>query len=125
MGTMKISELLISQGFEVSFTSDPQLGNASQKYVKGETVYHQPEEHKEVFLYEHKDLEELVEIKFVTTAISPEWVLFNVLLNKAKNVRMLQKKYFKTRSADVLKECKEAEQDLDRVIEQIEKPKLF
>lgn len=51
--------------------------------------------------------------------------LFKVLFNKIVNVRSLQKKYFKTRDPHVLKEAKQAEQDLDRVIEQISKPNLF
>jgi hypothetical protein len=54
-----------------------------------------------------------------------EETLFNVLLNKTANVRSLQKEYYKTRNIGVLKECKEAERDLDEVIERIRKPKLF
>lgn len=51
--------------------------------------------------------------------------LFKVLLNKVDNMRALQKKYFKTRDPQILKQAKQAEQDIDRVIEQIKKPNLF
>lgn len=52
-------------------------------------------------------------------------VLLKLLVNKVANMRGLQKKYFKTRDPKVLKEAKQAEQDVDRVIEQIKKPNLF
>ncbi|MNL16570.1 hypothetical protein D3C87_1376210 [compost metagenome] len=52
-------------------------------------------------------------------------VLLKVLVNKVANMRDLQKKYFKTRDSQVLKEAKQAEQDVDRVVEQIKKPNLF
>lgn len=52
-------------------------------------------------------------------------VLLKLLVNKVANMRGLQKKYFKTRDPKVLKEAKQAEQDVDGVIEHIKKPNLF
>lgn len=47
---------------------------------------------------------------------------YTKLLNAAKNVRRLQKRYFATRSHTVLQESKQAERDLDKLLVELEKP---
>ena len=49
----------------------------------------------------------------------------NKLVTAVKNMRQLQKEYFKTRDLDVLSRSKVAEKEVDRLLEELENPGLF
>ena len=58
--------------------------------------------------------------------------LKDTIVSRVRDMRRMQKDYFRTRSANVLASCKEAERDVDRLLkeldaleEKIRHPELF